>query len=75
MRQGGMLAIIGTVIGLCAAYFSGQIVSNQIYVIRASDPLMLAAAILVVAGIALVATLLPATRASKVNPARVLHPD
>lgn len=75
MRQGGLLAILGTTIGLVAAYFSGQIVASQIYAIRASDPVMLSSAIAVVAGIAVVATLLPAARASKLNPARVLHPE
>jgi ABC-type antimicrobial peptide transport system permease subunit len=75
MRQGGLLAIIGTSIGLVAAYLSGQIVSSQLYVINASDPTMLTAAIVVVAGIALVATLLPAARASRLNPAQVLHPE
>jgi ABC-type lipoprotein release transport system permease subunit len=48
-------------------------VSNQINVISASDPIMLLTAIAVVAGIALVATLLPAARASRLNPARVLQ--
>jgi ABC-type antimicrobial peptide transport system permease subunit len=75
MRQGGLLAIAGTTIGLIAAYLSGQIVASQIYAIRASDPVMLASAIVVVAGIAVVATLLPAARASKLNPATVLHPE
>jgi ABC-type antimicrobial peptide transport system permease subunit len=51
MKQGGLLAAIGTVIGLATAYLSGQIVANQVYAVRASDPLMLTAAIVVVGGI------------------------
>ncbi len=57
------------------AYLSGRIVASQLYAIRASDPLMLAAAIVVVAGIAALATMLPAWRASRLSPARALHPE
>jgi len=75
MKQGGILAAMGTVIGLVTAYLSGQIVSSQIYAVRASDPLMLTGAIVVVAVIATLATMLPAWRASKLSPARALHPE
>jgi len=75
MKQGGLLAAIGTVIGLATAYLSGQVVANQVYAVRASDPLMLTAAIVVVGGIAALATMLPAWRASKLSPARALHPE
>ena len=70
-----MLALIGTAIGLATAYLSGRIVASQIYAIRASDPLMLAAAIVLVVGIAALATMIPAWRASRLSPARVLHPE
>jgi putative ABC transport system permease protein len=58
MKHGAMLALIGIGIGLAVAYLSGQIVASQIYAIRASDPVMLAAAILLVAGIVAVATMI-----------------
>ena len=75
MKQGGILAVAGTLIGLGTAYLSGQIVSNQIYAVKASDPLMLTGAIVVVTAIATLATMLPAWRASKLSPARALHPE
>ncbi len=75
MKHGGILAIIGTSIGLGTAYLSGQVVSNQIYAIPASDPVMLSGAVVVVVGIAALATMLPAWRASKLSPARALHPE
>jgi hypothetical protein len=75
LRQGGTLALIGAVVGLATAYASGQVVASQIYAIRASDPLMLSAAIVVVVGIAVAATMLPAWRASKLSPAKALHPE
>jgi putative ABC transport system permease protein len=75
MKHGGILAIMGTSIGLGTAYLSGQVVSNQIYAIPASDPVMLSGAVVVVVGIAALATMLPAWRASRLSPARALHPE
>jgi predicted permease len=75
LRQGGTLALIGAAVGLTTAYLSGQIVASQIYAIRASDPLMLSAAIVVVVGIAVAATMIPAWRASRLSPANALHPE
>ena len=75
MKQGTTLALAGIGIGLAIAYLSGQIVASQIYAIRASDPLMLAAAIILVAGIAALATMIPAWRASRLSPSGVLHAD
>jgi putative ABC transport system permease protein len=75
MRQGGLLAVVGTVIGLATAYVSGQIISNQVYAVNASDPLMLTGAIVVVGAITVLATMLPAWRASKLSPAQALHPE
>ena len=75
LRQGGTLALIGALVGLTTAYLSGQIVASQIYAIRASDPLMLSAAIVVVVGIAVAATMIPAWRASRLSPANALHPE
>jgi predicted permease len=75
MRQGGLLALVGTGIGLATAYLTGRIVSSQLYAIRASDPLMLTAAIAIVASIAAFATMIPAWRASRLSPSHVLRPD
>jgi putative ABC transport system permease protein len=75
MKQGALLALAGTGIGLLVAYLSGRIVASQIYAIRASDPLMLGAAIVLVAGISAVATMIPAWRASRLAPSGVLHTE
>ena len=75
MQQGALLAVIGTVIGLGVSYLSGRIVASQIYSVRASDPLMLGGAIVVVAAIAAFATMIPAWRASRLKPSGVLHAE
>jgi putative ABC transport system permease protein len=75
MKQGAALAAIGTAIGLAVAYLSGRIVASRIYVIRASDPLMLTAAIVLVVAITVLATMIPAWRASRLAPSAVLHAE
>ncbi len=75
MRQGGVLALMGSGIGLVIAYASGQVVSSQIYSIRASDPVMLTSAIALVGVITAIATMIPAWRASRLKPSGVLHTD
>ena len=75
MRQGGAIALAGVAIGLAVAYWSGRIVASQVYAVRASDPLMLGAAIAIVVAITAVATAIPAWRASRLKPAGVLHAE
>jgi predicted permease len=75
MKQGGTLGLFGAGIGVSLAYFSGRLVSNRVYAIRASDPLMLASAIVLIAVITIVATTIPAVRAARLSPARVLRAE
>ena len=75
MKQGGTIGLIGTAIGLAVAYLSGRVVASQIYAIRASDPVMLGAAITIVAAITALATAIPAWRASGLEPSVVLHAE
>jgi putative ABC transport system permease protein len=75
MKQGRTLALIGASIGLGVAYAAGRAVSSWLYEVRASDPQILGAATLLVTGIALVATVIPAYRAARLDPARVLRPE
>ena len=73
MRQGATLGIAGAAIGVGLAYFSGQVISNRVYAIKASDPLILGFATLLITGITFLATTIPATRAARLNPARALQ--
>ena len=60
--------MVGAAIGLVVAYASGRIVSSWLYEVRASDPMILGAATMLVIGIALVATMIPAYRAGAARP-------
>ena len=75
VRQGRTLALAGAAIGVLVAYLSGRLASNWLFEVRASDPFILGAATLLVIVIAVVATVIPAYRASRLEPARVLRPE
>jgi ABC-type antimicrobial peptide transport system permease subunit len=75
LKQGRTMALVGAGIGLFVAYYSGRVVSSRLYEVRASDPIILGAATMLVVAIALVATLVPAYRAARLDPARVLRPE
>ena len=75
LKQGVMLGLIGAAIGLTLAYFSGQVISNRVYAIRASDPLILGLATVLITGITFLATTIPALRAARLSPANVLRPE
>jgi predicted permease len=73
MRQGAYLGLAGAAIGVIMAYFSGQVVSNRVYAIRAYDPVMLSLATVLITAITILATVIPATRAARLNPAAALQ--
>jgi hypothetical protein len=73
MRQGATLGLVGAAIGLGLAYFSGEVISNRVYAVRASDPVILAIATLLITAITVLATTIPASRAARLNPANALQ--
>jgi ABC-type antimicrobial peptide transport system permease subunit len=75
MRQGAVLGVLGALIGVSMAYLTGRIVSSQVYAIRASDPLMLSIATVLIVTITVAASLIPAIRASRLNPANALQSE
>jgi putative ABC transport system permease protein len=75
LKQGRTLAIVGAAIGVTVAYLSGRIVSSRLYDVQASDPVVLIGATVFVLAMALVATTVPAIRASRLKPSAVLRPE
>jgi ABC-type lipoprotein release transport system permease subunit len=57
------------------AYVSGGFVSGWLYEVRASYHVIRGAAAALVVGTALVATVIPAYRAARMNPGKVLRPE
>jgi putative ABC transport system permease protein len=66
--QGMRLAIIGVVIGLGAAFALARFVGTMVYDVGVHDPFVFTAVPVVLALAALVAVLVPAVRASRVDP-------
>jgi predicted permease len=75
MEQGRSLAIVGTITGVVVAYAAGRAGSSLLYEVRASDPIILTSATALVVGITLLSIVIPARRASRVEPSKVLRLD
>ncbi len=73
LGRGFRLTLTGLVLGIGASLALGSSVSSLLYGVQASDPLALGGAALVLAAVALLASFLPARRATKANPVTVLH--
>jgi putative ABC transport system permease protein len=64
---------LGIVAGVAASAFLTRVLTNQLFGVTAGDPLTFTAVALTLTGIALLATLVPATRAAGVDPTRALR--
>ena len=64
---------IGVVVGLAAGLAVSRVLSSVLFGVSSADAVALVATLLVVGGVALVAAVLPARRASRVDPNTVLH--
>src|SRR5205823_9758696 len=73
--EGMTPALIGVAIGLAGALALGRVLATIIYGISASDPLTLAAVSLFLLAVALFASLVPAYRATKVEPIQALRDE
>ncbi len=75
VKQGMTPVIIGLVIGLAAALALGRLLTAQLYEVSAHNPALLAATSVTLAIVALLACLIPARRASLVNPIEALRTE
>jgi putative ABC transport system permease protein len=75
MRESSIMLLCGVVLGLLLAMAAGKILSGILYEVGAFDPVAFTTAPLLLAGAALVATWLPARRATRINPLRALRTE
>ncbi len=68
LKEGTILAVIGTLVGLGGAYLVGRVMQTTLYGVGAMDTRAFGAVAVVLLASALVACLLPAWRASRVDP-------
>jgi putative ABC transport system permease protein len=75
LRQGMALALIGIAVGVGAAFALTRVIASQLYGVTATDPATFALVAVLLAATALAANLIPAVRATRVDPAVVLRDE
>ena len=68
LRKGLILVAWGSALGLLACYWLARLVSSQLYGISPNDPATLLSVAVILVGVALLASYIPARRATKVDP-------
>jgi putative ABC transport system permease protein len=66
--QGMLLAAAGVLLGLAGAYAVTRVLERFLWGVRATDPFTFLAVSLLLAGVAMLASYLPARRATRVDP-------
>ncbi len=75
VSQGAKVVAVGVIIGVAAAYESTRLLGTLLYDVKAVDPLVFAAMSLMMIGVGVLASYMPARRASNVDPIEALRSD
>ena len=73
LRQGMTLALIGVGVGIAGALAVTRLISGLLYGVGAGDPATFATTALLLSGVSLLATIIPAHRATRVEPTAALR--
>ncbi len=71
--QGLRLALVGIILGICGAFALSRILSRFLYGVEATDPLTYVAVAALLLAVALLASYLPARRATSIDPMSALR--
>lgn len=75
MREGSVMLVCGIALGLLLAVATGKILSGILYGVGAMDPIAFSTAPMLLAVAVLIATWIPARRATRVNPVVALRTE
>jgi putative ABC transport system permease protein len=75
VRHGGSMAAVGIVLGIGSALVLGRFAEQLLYGVHANDPVTYVTVAAVLSIVAIGATIIPARRATRVDPARALQAD
>ncbi|HEX9892671.1 MAG TPA: ABC transporter permease [Gemmatimonadales bacterium] len=75
LRDGGRLAGAGIVLGVGGALFATRLVERMLYGVRPLDPITFGGGALLLLAVALLATWIPAFRASRLDPVEALRSE
>lgn len=75
VTQGSKVTLVGVVVGLIAAMGLTRFLATLLYGVEAMDPWAFAAMSAVMLGVAVLASYLPARRASSVDPAQAMRAE
>ncbi|MGH7717882.1 MAG: FtsX-like permease family protein, partial [Gemmatimonadaceae bacterium] len=75
LRQGMLLAAAGLALGVAGALVLSSLLERQLFEVSAADPLTYAAIAALLLGTALLASWLPARRATRVDPVGALREE
>ncbi len=73
MRQGVTITLIGVAIGLAGAFGLTRLIATQLFSVKATDPATFATVTGVLVAVAITATLVPALRATRIDPLTALR--
>jgi predicted permease len=75
LSQGAVVAAIGCIAGIAMALGLARLISGMLYGVSATDPMTLSAVVAGVLAVAVIASLIPAIRAARLDPMHVLRED
>jgi putative ABC transport system permease protein len=75
LRQGALWLLLGLTLGAAASLAAAPLITHLLYGVRPADPVTFAAVALLLLGVVLAACLVPARRATRVDPAGAMRAE
>jgi ABC-type antimicrobial peptide transport system permease subunit len=75
VRDGLRLTLVGLAVGGVAALAGGRLIASQLYEVHPGDPLTLGITAVVLGTVALLASYVPARRATRIDPMTALRSE